>query len=1316
MRLAKRSVLLALLLFVSSLSLRAQTANGQVNGTVSDASGAIISGATVRLTNVGTKITKQTPTNSAGYFLFTNLLPGAYVLSVEQSGFKTETVNPFDIQVNQTLTQDIHLQVGSVTESVTVSTQAPLLQTSSAELGTVIAERAVQELPLNGRNFTQLLILTPGITPVSTAQGSVGVSATDAGITAIPGTQFYKPAVNGQGNRENLFYLDGIINTDFRGAIYGVLPILDTMNEFKVQSHNDQAEYGGTLGGVVNVATKSGTNNFHGSAWEYARRNIFDARNPFTDFCNSVARCRGYRQPGGPTSATPAAPAPYSQNQFGGAIGGPIFKNKTFFYASYEGWRFSQPSNTFAIVPTASELGAAPGLNGNLDFTGSLQGNFSPTSQTANPLFNPYSPGGGTRFQCIPGTGSGTSPFTDPNFRPMTPEPVNLNPGTSYGRQPTGIACNIIPQALVSQQMIQLVQAYFQKPNFTPVLGVQNSNFLDSREHTDNANSWQIRVDHNFGPRDSLFLRLSQMWVNDTQPVVGTISANPQTYHAYNFGGAWDHFFRPNLMLDVRGGATLKPYRFYQNAGLSASGFKPEASAGFTGIDSTKGFFMRGIDLNNPPNAIPGDITIGSQDANLRGNPTANADGSLNWLKGNHNIKTGIQYIYTNRFQQNNFTEVDFSANQTSSGLTSQTSQGNNLASALLGLPSSYQVQTPTNSLVYLQMPSWAGYFQDDWKVKPTFSLSLGLRYDFVPQARVLGPDHRPLNAIDLFHQQWQVGEPASKVGNCNAGFVNPCIPGGYSSSNPNFTVTVPLSGQTYSTAGNVVFKNHAASGNAITDNWGPRIGVAWQFMPNTVLRAGYGIFYDTITARSQWVQNTLLGADWPWTEGSSALPYNTANVSGGSAALTSMATLIAQGVATPVVAPTPWALNQNGGFANDPSYTDSRSHQWHAGVERQFGTSTKASIYYVGSKTDRLDWTGNANAARFPSPLLNGCAPGTPIALSCPGGFQTSPQGVTNCGPAPKPPAPTAAYNGCVAAYYAAVDKLRLMPWGRSDYHYSTSTAYANYNALQAQFQRTFSGSLFLLASYTWSKCLATSSGYFNVENGTNGGVVTENFFDQRLSYGPCGFDIPQDVTFSLSYGLPFGRGKQYLTHGPLSWVLGNWETNLFFIGRSGQNFEVTNGGGDPASISGSGGIGKTTVSGYDRPDVVPGVPLIPSHQNANQWFNPAALCIIPSAVGQTPPSGSKSPMCPAGSPVFGNFGVGVLRNQFFYNVDFSLAKNIRLSESKRVQIRAEAFNVFNLQILGTPGANISSGSPGVVNSIASTPRELQFAAKFIF
>jgi hypothetical protein len=319
-----RTALCIMALIPAASILRAQSATGEVMGTITDKSGAGVPGATVRLTNQGTQVGEQVQTQQAGSFLFINVRPGSYTLSAEMTGFKTAQVPAFNLSVNQTLVQNIALDVGTLGETITVSSEAPLLQQASAELGTVISEQAVHELPLNGRNFTQLMLLTPGANPVSTAQGSTGVGFQDAGVSGIPGTVFSKPSLHGQQNRSVLYYLDGIINTDFRGSIYGVLPIIDAMDEFKVQSHNEKTEFGGVTGGVVNMVSKSGTNQIHGAGWEFVRNNVFDARNPFTDFCNP-ARC-------GPGSSpfTPAAPVAYHQNEFGAAAGGPIIKNKTF--------------------------------------------------------------------------------------------------------------------------------------------------------------------------------------------------------------------------------------------------------------------------------------------------------------------------------------------------------------------------------------------------------------------------------------------------------------------------------------------------------------------------------------------------------------------------------------------------------------------------------------------------------------------------------------------------------------------------------------------------------------------------------------------------------------------------------------------------------------------------------------------------------------------------------------------------------------------------------------------------------------------------
>src|SRR5215470_7253671 len=403
------------ILLAGSVGLAQQSATAEVNGTVLDLTGAVVAGAKVTLTNQGTKISDSAASNASGYFIFINLQPGVYVLTVEREGFKKVATAPFELAVNQTITQPVHLAVGASAETVEVRAEAPLLQLSSSELGTVIPQRAVNDLPLNGRNFTQLLTLTPGATPVSTAQGtSVGVQ--DAGISAIPSSTFSKPSFHGQQNRSTLYFLDGIINTDLRGPVYGVLPIIDSIDEFKVQSHNDKAEYGSVLGGVVNVVSKSGTNQFHGAAWEFLRNNIFDARDGFKDVRLDPATGLN----------VPVEAAPFHQNEYGGTFGGPLYRNKTFFFVGYEGWRYSKPTQNTARIPTAAELLG--------DFT---------QSTGATQIFNPYSTfKSGTKFL--------RNPFRcDASGNPL---PVNAS-----GQQAqTGTPCLKLPASLINPVM----QAY----------------------------------------------------------------------------------------------------------------------------------------------------------------------------------------------------------------------------------------------------------------------------------------------------------------------------------------------------------------------------------------------------------------------------------------------------------------------------------------------------------------------------------------------------------------------------------------------------------------------------------------------------------------------------------------------------------------------------------------------------------------------------------------------------------------------------------------------------------------------------------------
>src|SRR2546422_7747820 len=326
----------------------------------------------VKLINQATKGETEATTNQSGYFTFVNLKPASYTLMAEAKGFKKSLTNAFALGVSETVTQNVKLSVGEMSEVVEVTAGSELVQSSSSELGSVINERTVEDLPLNGRNFTQLLTLTPGVTPVSTSQNkSIGGVEGNVGI---PGSGFVDPSFHGQQNRSKLYFFDGIINTNVRGPNYIVIPNIDLVQEFKVVGHDAKAEFGGAAGGVVNMVSKSGGNSFHGSAFEYVRNDAFDARNSF-DVC-TTARCKpiGTAANGTPLFGVPDKPLPFRQNQFGAVLTGPIFKNKTFFSVGYDGWRYSQPGLGLSYVPTAAEISG--------DFTN------TPFRQQ---IFNPYS-------------------------------------------------------------------------------------------------------------------------------------------------------------------------------------------------------------------------------------------------------------------------------------------------------------------------------------------------------------------------------------------------------------------------------------------------------------------------------------------------------------------------------------------------------------------------------------------------------------------------------------------------------------------------------------------------------------------------------------------------------------------------------------------------------------------------------------------------------------------------------------------------------------------------------------------------------------
>jgi hypothetical protein len=336
-----RVLLVSFAAFLASCSLvYSQQSTAAINGTVKDASGAVVEGATISLIDVDTGVARTSVTNSAGNYVFIDILPASYTLKISKPGFSSITQPQIVLSVNQTATYNFTLTVGSTQQTVTVEAAAVAIESSTSELGTVINEESVKDLPLNGRNFTQLLTLTPGASPVSVGQNSGG----GGGFAGNAIGSFSFPSLNGQRNRSNMFLLDGVIDLGSFIGNYNISPIIDTVQEFKVQTHNDLAEWGGAPGGIVNVATKSGTNVYHGTVWEFLRNDVLDA-NSF--FSNSF---------GDPRNAL-------RQNQFGASIGGPLSipklyngKNKTFFYGGYEGYRQSVASQSTGLAPTAAQI------------------------------------------------------------------------------------------------------------------------------------------------------------------------------------------------------------------------------------------------------------------------------------------------------------------------------------------------------------------------------------------------------------------------------------------------------------------------------------------------------------------------------------------------------------------------------------------------------------------------------------------------------------------------------------------------------------------------------------------------------------------------------------------------------------------------------------------------------------------------------------------------------------------------------------------------------------------------------------------------
>ncbi|MEO8049057.1 MAG: TonB-dependent receptor [Acidobacteriota bacterium] len=658
----ERAILGVLVVLMCLAPMRAQVSTADILGTVTDSSGAVLVGAKITVENPETGLTRTATSDSSGNYAIALLPTGRYNIKVEQAGFRVATITSVALAIGDRARQDIRLEVGQATESVQVSAQASALQSDSAAVGNLITDRVVQDTPLNGRNFIRLAQLGAGTNESTPNAMSSGNRPDDRRRTSAL-------SVNGQRDYANSYLIDGIDDNERYIGTIMVKPSEDALQEFRVQTNSYAAEVGRTAGGVANLITKSGTNTIHGSLFEFFRNEHLDAKNYFV--------------------AATAPNPPYKLNQFGGSVGGPIKKDRTFFFGDYEGLRLRQGITYASTVPTLAMH----------------NGNFAGLSTIYDPL-------------------SGTTSAT------RTPFAGNIIP---VGRRdPTGLALlNLYP---------------------LPTIGGLTNNFTFSPVKAQRDDTFDTKIDHMFDERNQFFARYSFNDTNSYKPgqlpaVDGIFAggdagqyAGVARQRAQQGVASFIHTFTPALLLDLKAAYSryvvrTTPVNYLSdvnskigipgtNIDDDSSGLSPIGVAGYVGMG----------DATSIPLA-----TI---------NNVFQYQGSLTYIRGSHQMKMGgdLRRRQLTPFQSTS-SKGQFLFDTGYTNNSSVSGSGNSVASLLLGYPTT---ENRTKLLVYQGFRSWefAGYFQDDWRATHWLTLNLGVRWEvFTPFTEVA---NRAANLPDL--------------------------------------------------------------------------------------------------------------------------------------------------------------------------------------------------------------------------------------------------------------------------------------------------------------------------------------------------------------------------------------------------------------------------------------------------------------------------------------------------------------------------------------------------------------------------------------
>src|SRR5271166_863535 len=838
-----RSLLaVAILIPLSVRPTQAQVDAGSVLGTLSDQSGAVVSGAKVTLINEGTGVSLATTSGADGSYKFSPVKIGSYKLVVAAPGFKAATSTGIKVDIAAGVVQDFKLQPGSVSETVEVTSAAPLLQSQDSSVGQVVDQRSVNDLPLNGRNFTFLAQLGAG---VSTPEADTRGNAASGAFTA-----------NGQQPSLNNYLLDGIDNNsntvDFlNGTNFVVLPPIDAIQEFKVQTTDFSAEYGRSGAAILNAATKSGSNQFHGAVWEFFRNDKLDAANFFEDQAKIP---KGDLQ----------------QNQFGFTIGGPVIiphvfdgRNKVFFYGDYEGLRRVQGVTSSGNVPTVAErnsnytnfsdlIAAQSGTQTDVLGRTIPIGTIIDPATTRQVVAGGSDPVTGLSVPVSSGVPAGTLEYVRDPF--YTGSIVGV---TNFASLVSGL--NQLPSARLDSNAVALMNLYPLPTSNSPSSFF--SNFESSPKLYEHSNAFDSRLDINFNPANSVFYRFSLK--DDPQFIPGVFGGladggafqqGNQTALAQQSALVYTHTFSSTLVNEVHAGLNyLHTTRTGPNAGVNG------IPAKFNIQDIPQGNLNGGL----PAFGINGLSTLGSNNflPSNEVSSTIQLTDDVTKIYRQHTFKMGIewQHVKFSTLQPSwshgqfafdgGFTDVVGATSGTGSD-PANTGRADFLLSPAapsvtggvnyLGGPDNIyasNIATTDNGKNYL-----GAYFQDDWKVNPKLTLNLGLRYDYFGQ--VYEHHHAQANFVPDLH-----GAPTE------------VIPLG----NPNLADLSASYTSLLAKDGIALLQTNKYGGGLGTvqkDNFAPRVGFAYQATRKLVVRGGFGIFYNSFENRGY---SPNLGESYPF-------------------------------------------------------------------------------------------------------------------------------------------------------------------------------------------------------------------------------------------------------------------------------------------------------------------------------------------------------------------------------------------------------------------------------------------------------------------